>query len=100
MEVPPATTVTLRPRLAELPTVTEVGMNVLAPVSRNGRLQISMAGDAGGVQGFQAGEFRVFDPETRRRAVRDRARGPTCPWLTLFAAGRPDLASLERAVSP
>ena len=32
MEGTPATTVTLRPRLAELPTVTEVGMNVLAPV--------------------------------------------------------------------
>ena len=99
MEGTPATTVTLRPRLAELPTVTEVGMNVLAPVSRNGRLQISMAGDAGGVQGFQAGEFRVFDPETRRRAMHDRAGGATCPWLTLDEVVGRDVASLKRSVS-
>ena len=99
MEGTPATTVTLRPRLAELPTVTEVGMNVLAPVSRNGRLQISMAGDAGGVQGFQAGEFRVFDPETRRRAMHDRAGGATCPWLTLDEVVSRDVASLKRSVS-
>ena len=83
MEGTPATTATLRPRLAELPTVTEVGMNVLAPVARNGRLQVSLAGDAGGVQGFQAGEFRVCDPETRKRAMHDRVGGATCPWLTL-----------------
>ena len=99
MEGTPATTVTLRPRLAELPTVTEVGMNVLAPVSRNGRLQISMAGDAGRVQGFRAGEFRVFDPETRRRAMHDRAGGATCPCLTLDEVVSRDVAWLKRSVS-
>ena len=99
MDGTPATTVTLRPRLAELPTVTEVGMNVLAPVARNGRLQVSMAGNAGGVQGFQAGEFRVFDPETRRRAMHDRAGGATCPWLTLDEVVSRDVTSLKRSVS-
>jgi hypothetical protein len=74
-------------------------MNVLAPVSRNGRLQISMAGNAGGVQGFQAGEFRVFDPETRRRAMHDRAGGAACPWLTLDEVVSRDVASLKRSVS-
>ncbi|MCB0062081.1 MAG: PglZ domain-containing protein, partial [Caldilineaceae bacterium] len=34
----PASTVQLKARLAELPTVTAVGMNVLAPVVANGRL--------------------------------------------------------------
>jgi len=99
MEGTPATTATLRPRLAELPTVTEVGMNVLAPVARNGRLQISLAGDAGGVQGFQTGEFRVCDPETRKRAMHDRVGGATCPWLTLEEVVSRDSASLRQSVS-
>lgn len=99
IEGTPATTVALRPRLAELPTVTEVGMNVLAPVARNGRLQISLAGDAGGVLGFQAGEFRVCDPKTRQRAMHDRVGGVTCPWLTLDEVVSRDTASLKKAVS-
>ena len=60
----PATTAMLWPRLAELPTATEVGMNVLAPVADHGRLQVALAGDTGVVLGFQTGEFRVSDPET------------------------------------
>ena len=99
MEGTPATTAALRPRLAELPTVTEVGMNVLAPVARNGRLQVSLAGDAGGVLGFQTGEFRVCDPETRKRAMHDRVGGATCPWLTLDEVVSRDTASLKRSVS-
>ncbi len=99
MEGTPATTAALRPRLAELPTVTEVGMNVLAPVARNGRLQVSLAGDTGGVQGFQTGEFRVCDPETRKRAMHDRVGGATCPWLTLDEVVSRDTASLKRSVS-
>lgn len=99
MEGTPATTAALRPRLAELPTVTEVGMNVLAPVSRNGRLQVSLAGDTGGIQGFQTGEFRVCDPETRKRAMHDRVGGATCPWFTLEEVVSRDTASLKRSVS-
>src|SRR5439155_22937969 len=75
VEGTPATTALLKPRLAELPTVTEVGMNVLAPVEKNGRLYMSMASDIGGVRGFRAGEFIVFDPETRKRAMHDRVGG-------------------------
>ncbi|MCC5578210.1 BREX-6 system phosphatase PglZ [Microtetraspora sp. AC03309] len=99
MEGTPATTAALRPRLAELPTVTEVGMNVLAPVARNGRLQVSLAGDAGGVKGFQTGEFRVCDPETRKRAMHDRVGGATCSWFTLEEVVSRDTVSLKRSVS-
>jgi PglZ domain len=99
LEGTPATTAALRPRLAELPTLTEVGMNVLAPVARNGRLQVSLAGDAGRVQGFQTGEFRVCDPETRKRAMHDRVGGATCPWFTLDEVVSRDTASLKRSVS-
>ena len=77
----PATTVQLKPRLAELPSVTEVGMNVLAPVVKRGKLWPSLSN--GRVQGFSSGEFRVTSPETRRRAMHDRVGGTTCPWLSL-----------------
>ena len=97
----PATTVHLRGRLAELPTVTEVGMNVLAPVASSGRLLPAMSGTGNGavVLGFSAGEFRVSDPDTRRRAMHDRVGGVTCPWLTLDEVVSRDGASLRRAVA-
>lgn len=95
----PATTVLLKPRLAELPTVTEVGMNVLAPVEKNGRLHVSMASDSSRVQGFQTGEFRVSDPETRKRAMHDRVGGGTCPWLTLEDVVSRDSISLKRSIA-
>ncbi len=94
-----ATTVHLKPRLAELPTVTEVGMNVLAPVAVRGRLAPAMTTDAAGIAGFQAGEFRVSDPDTRRRAMHDRVGGSTCPWLTLDEVVGRESTSLKRAVA-
>lgn len=99
LEDTPATTVTLRPRLAELPTVTEVGMNVLAPVEKKGRLWPAMAAGLGGVLGFQSGEYRISDPETRKRAMHDRVGGSTCPWLSLEEVVTRDSTSLKRAVA-
>jgi hypothetical protein len=99
LEGTPATTILLKPRLAELPTVTAVGMNVLAPVEKNGRLHISVASDNGKVQGFQAGEFRVHDPETRKRAMHDRVGGGTCPWLSLDEVVSRDSTSLKRSIA-
>jgi hypothetical protein len=65
-----STTAHLKGRLTELPSVTEVGMNVLAPVASNGKLAPSLSDPNGGkVQGFSTGEFRVCDPDTRRRAM-------------------------------
>ncbi len=75
------TTVEVEARLAELPTVTEVGMNALAPVVERGRLGLDMKG--GRVLGLRAGEFRVCDPESRRRAMHDRIGGRTCPSIPL-----------------
>ncbi|WP_332317124.1 BREX-6 system phosphatase PglZ [Verrucosispora sp. WMMA2121] len=95
----PATTVLLKPRLAELPTVTAVGMNALAPVEKNGRLRVSMASDTAGIQGFKTGEFRVSDPETRKRAMHDRVGGTTCPWLTLDQVVSRDSGSLKRSIA-
>lgn len=78
-----ATTAELRPRLAELPTVTAVGMNVLAPVAREGRLRIALA--EGAILGFSTGQLRIKCPETRRRAMADRVGGARCPLLELGA---------------
>jgi hypothetical protein len=94
-----ATTLHLRPRLAELPTVTEVGMNVLAPVAKGGRLHVALDEAAGKVQGIQTGEFRVFDPDTRRRAMHDRVGGATCPWLTLKEVAESGSDQLKRKVA-
>jgi hypothetical protein len=95
-EAATGTTARLTARFAELPTVTEVGMNSLAPVARNGRL--ATGSTAEGLAGFSTGEFRVHDPETRRRAMHDRVGGGTCPLLTLDDVVERDAASLKRSI--
>lgn len=94
-----STTSSLKARLAELPTVTEVGMNALAPVVQGGRMKPVRSGDGGGFAGFQCGEFRVSDPATRKRAMQDRVGGSTCPWLALDDVLNRDTTSLRRAIA-
>ena len=65
-----STVVDLKLRLAELPTITSVGMNALAPVAQNERLTV-----VGDFKGFRAGEFTVKDPEGRSRAMGMRSGG-------------------------
>jgi hypothetical protein len=65
-----STVVDLKPRLAELPTITSVGMNALAPVVQGERLTV-----VGEFKGFRAGEFTVKDPEGRSRAMGMRSGG-------------------------
>lgn len=92
-----ATTVRLTARLAELPTVTEVGMNLLAPVTANGRVRPVI--QDGVIRGFGLGEFTVFDAKTRRRAIHDRVGGATCPWMSLEDLVSRDAASLRQSVA-
>lgn len=91
------TAVHLSARLAELPTVTEVGMNVLAPLAERGRLRPVLTG--GRIEGFQLREFRVADPETRRRAMHDRVGGAACPWLLLEEMVERSAADLRPALA-
>ncbi len=93
----PAAHAQLDARLAELPTVTEVGMNVLAPVSRNHRLRPVLVG--GHIQGFATGEFRVSDPNSRQRAKRERVGGTTCPWLSLDDVVDRDNTTLKKTIA-
>ncbi|MBK7778245.1 MAG: PglZ domain-containing protein [Sandaracinaceae bacterium] len=92
-----ATTVLLKARLSELPSVTEVGMNVLAPVAHNGRLQPKFDATLK-IAGFQAGEFRVTGPETRKRAMHDRV-GRDLPLAHPGRGAARDSTSLKLTVA-
>jgi len=95
-----ATTCVLKPRLAELPSVTEVGMNVLAPVQQNGKLALAFSTAEERILGFQCGaDFRVQSWETRKRAMHDRVGGTTCPWLELDEVLKRDNVSLKATIA-
>lgn len=74
--------------LAELPTITPVGMNALAPLARRGQLEVA---GAAGFTGFSSGEFQVKTPKDRVRAMALRSLagdaearlvdlGDVCSW--------------------
>jgi hypothetical protein len=94
----PSTSMQLKARLAELPTITALGMNVLAPVAANGRLKPVSSGD-GDVRGFSTGEFQVVDPATRKKAMHERVGGTTCPMLSLSDVVGRSAADLKRSIS-
>lgn len=86
----------LRPRLAELPTITAVGMNVLAPVVRDGRL--SPVRKAGRFEGFRAGEVTVARPKDRVKAMELRA-GKQTRGLSLSEVRMANAATLKNQVA-
>lgn len=89
----PGAVVSLRPRLAELPTITAVGMNALAPVAQpSGKLEL-----VGAFKGFRSGEFTVATPEQRAKAIGSRAGGKVAR-LELQAVAEMEVAALTRAV--
>lgn len=89
------TIVDLKPRLAELPTITSVGMNVLAPVAQGERL-----GVAGIFQGFKTGEFTVRKPDDRARAMGLRSVGKPALLLKLAEICDVATAKLTKDVKP
>ncbi|MBP6846095.1 MAG: BREX-6 system phosphatase PglZ [Kofleriaceae bacterium] len=89
--------VELTARLAELPTITEVGMNALAPVARDGKLTVDYKD--GKILGFRVGNLRVDGPDDRRRAIHERLGGDDCPKLSLEEVGDRDAASLRRKLA-
>lgn len=91
----PGTVVDLKPRFAELPTVTSVGMNVLAPVATGERLSV-----AGAFQGFKTGEYTVRTPESRARAMGMRSGGQPALLLKLTEVCEANTAQLTKSVKP
>lgn len=81
----------LEARLAELPTVTEVGMNALSGVSRQGRLRLVR--NEWDLQGFRSGDaFTVAKPEHRVKAMAERSVGGEAidVWLADLIEKTPD----------
>jgi hypothetical protein len=89
--------VNIKARLAELPTVTEVGMNALAPVALNGKLRLDFKGTE--ISGLRSLEARMADPEDRRKVMHDRVGGRTCPKLKLEQVVDQDVTSLRRSIA-
>ncbi|MBD2510110.1 BREX-6 system phosphatase PglZ [Nostoc muscorum FACHB-395] len=79
------TIVSLKARYAELPSITAVGMNALAPVSQGGKLLL--AGD-NGFKGFKTGEYTVRSPQERVRAMKDKS-------ISHHGKGNKDIASFN-----
>ncbi|ELS34129.1 MULTISPECIES: BREX-6 system phosphatase PglZ [Pseudanabaena] len=55
---------------AELPTITAMGMNAIAPVSSDGKIRLPDGKDFS--KGIKAGEYTVKDPDSRARVIGDR----------------------------
>jgi hypothetical protein len=89
------TVVDLKARLAELPTITSVGMNVLAPVAQGGRLAV-----AGTFQGFKTGEYTVKAPDGRARAMGMRSSGKAALELKLAEVCDESTTRLTAKVKP
>jgi hypothetical protein len=93
----PGITVDLRARLAELPTLTAVGMNALAPVAAGGRLTPVFAG--GELAGFRSGEYTVRAPADRARAMGERSVGRAALLLPLAEVWDAPPERLKRQVA-
>jgi hypothetical protein len=72
----------LEARLAELPTRTAVGMNVLPPVAEEGRLE-PVFGSNGRITAFQTHQFQVRDDDSRRKTMRHAVGGRACPGMSI-----------------
>lgn len=72
----------ITPMLAELPTITAVGMNALMPAVRDGLLEPVFDKGAKRILGFRTGERQIVDPASRRTALAEYAAG-RCEWTDL-----------------
>lgn len=89
--------VNLGARLAELPTITAVGMNALAPVESKGRLRIVRKN--GSITGLAtASGFSVLDPAARVRVMTERSVGASAVDLELEQFQDMGLAKLQKRV--
>lgn len=90
----PGMVVDLKPRLAELPTITAVGMNAIPPVAQGGRLTV-----AGQLEGFRSGEFTVRTPDNRARAIALRSSGKGSLLLSLASVCEDEPETLKRRIA-
>lgn len=86
--------VVLSGRLAELPSLTAVGMNALAPVASDGRLRPIVTN--GSFEGFRTGEASVRKPADRAKAMGARSTGAPALLLDLKELTDLDVSALAR----
>ncbi|ETR74234.1 MAG: PglZ domain protein [Candidatus Magnetoglobus multicellularis str. Araruama] len=67
--------------LAELPTITAVGMNALVPVVKDGNMS-TIFDKKGTISGFQGGERQVINHDNRHKTLQDHA-GVETSWIKL-----------------
>lgn len=93
----------VRPRLAELPTVTEIGMNALAPIAQAGKLRPVLAKSkqqpARRFAGFAAATFQVTKANDRKKAIATRAGGAACPSHSIDEWLRKSISDARHSVS-
>ena len=68
--------------LAELPTITAVGMNALVPTADGPSLTPILDARGGAFLGFQGGQRQVTDPDSRHRTLKEFA-GVECGWTDI-----------------
>jgi hypothetical protein len=71
----------ISPMLAELPTITAVGMNSLAPVVKDAMLT-PLHDKNGAITGFQGGERQVKTADDRQKTLQDHA-GMETAWIVI-----------------
>jgi hypothetical protein len=69
-------------RLAELPTVTSVGMNALLPLDKSGYLTPAFDKQKGKFIGFKTSEKTIDGPSSREKLLREHS-GVTMSWISL-----------------
>ncbi len=95
----PGVTVDLKPRLAELPTLTSIGMNALAPVARSNGVLTPVMSSRGAFGGFRTGEYTVRGVEDRARAMGERSVGRPAMLLKLSDLWDAPLDRVKRQVA-
>ncbi|PRQ05137.1 BREX-6 system phosphatase PglZ [Enhygromyxa salina] len=92
----------LRPRLAELPTVTEICMNALAPIAQAGKLRPLMASNKGKparrFAGLSTATFQYKTPDDRKKAMASGAGGTTCPSHSIDDWLRKSVSEVRQSV--
>jgi hypothetical protein len=72
----------IEPMIAELPTITAVGMNVLVPVVEGANLTPVYDVENGTITGFKGGERQVKNPDERFKALQEHV-GVQTAWVTI-----------------
>ncbi len=88
----------LKPYFAELPSNTNVCMNLLAPVVQGDQVELVMKnGEIECVQGTSG--YQIRTPEHRRQAIKTSVGGSTCPAITVQEILDLDLTDIRKKFS-